>query len=70
MTNIKVSDQPVILNELLESLAQAAGGASQLIHTQRDPRWMFIREIIECTQGAILEQATFAARKVSVLKPL
>ncbi len=67
MKQINVSDQPMLLNQMVEALAQAAGGCSQLIHTQRDPRWMFIREMIECTQGAILEQATFAA-KISTVK--
>lgn len=69
MSNIQVSDQPALLNQMIEALGQAAGGASQLIHSQRDPRWIFIREMIECTQGAVLEQASFAARKISVIKP-
>ncbi len=70
MKQIQISDQPTILNEMVQALAQASGGASQLIHSQRDPRWIFIREIIECTQGAILEQASFAAKKVSLIRPV
>lgn len=68
MKEINVSDQPMLLNQMIEALSQAAGGASQLIHSQRDPRWIFIRELIECTQGAVLEQATFAAQKISRVK--
>lgn len=68
MRQINVSDQPLLLNQMIEALSQAAGGASQLIHTQRDPRWIFIREMIECTQGAVLEQATFAAKNITTVK--
>ena len=69
MPEINVSSQPKMLDDILESLRQAGGGASQLCHSQRDPRWLFIREIIECTQGLILEQATFAASKVTAVRP-
>ena len=69
MPEIKISDQPKLLDDCLEGLRQAAGGASQLAHSQRDPRWLFIRELIECTQGAVLEQATFAASKITTVRP-
>jgi hypothetical protein len=69
MPEIQVSDQPKLLEDILASLNQAVGGASQLAHSQRDPRWLFIREIVECTQGMVLEQATFAASKISLVRP-
>lgn len=68
MKELKVSDQPRLLNELVQALSQAAGGASQLIHQMQDPRWMMIREAIELTQEGVLEVATFAT-KLSIIKP-
>ena len=68
MKPLPVSAQPKLLNELIESLAQAAGGASQLVHHMRDPRWMGIRDIIELVQGGVLEVATVST-KISIIKP-
>lgn len=48
MTIIK--PQPVILRELLESLNQAIGGASQIIHHLQEPRFMHIRDALEKTR--------------------
>ena len=64
-----VTDQPILLNQLVESLGQAAGGASQLIHTIRDPRFIVIREAIELAKEGVLQLATFQARKVTYIKP-
>lgn len=66
---IDVSSQPVLLNQLVEALNQAAGGASQLIHTMSDPRWMIIRDSIELTKEGVLEIATFAASKITTIRP-
>jgi len=69
MTEINVSEQPRILNELIEGLRQASGGCSQLTHALGDPRWMMIRECVDLTQEGVLSLATFAASKVSTVKP-
>lgn len=37
----------VIMRELIESLSQAAGGAGQMVHQHRDPRWMSVRSNLE-----------------------
>lgn len=66
---IKVSEQPRLLKELVDGLAQAGGGASQLIHTLSDPRWMIIRDAVELSKEGIMEIASFEARKISVIKP-
>lgn len=69
MKNIAISDQPRILNELVESLGQAAGAAGQLIHTMSDPRWMVIRESLDLAKEGVLKVATFAASKVTAVRP-
>lgn len=67
--NIDISEQPVLLNQLVEALNQAAGGASQLIHAMQDPRWLMVRDMIELTKHGALDQATFAASKITAIKP-
>lgn len=47
-------DQVRILKELAESLSQAIGGCSQLVHQLRDPRFMQIREALELTQEGVM----------------
>lgn len=69
MDKVNVSSQPLLLNQLIEALNQAAGGASQLIHGMQDPRWMVIRDSVELTKEGVLEIATFAAQKISTIKP-
>lgn len=64
MTDIKISEQPRILNELAQALGQAIGGASQLIHLRYDPRWMIIREALELAKEGIMAKASFDAAKV------
>lgn len=69
MNNIKISEQPKLLNDLVESLRQAAGGASQLVHMMGDPRWMMIREAIELTQEGVLGIMTIETKKIGLIKP-
>ena len=69
MSQIDVSSQPVLLNQLIESLNQSIGGCGQLVHAMQDPRWMLIRDMLELTKCAALEQATFAASKITAVKP-
>lgn len=69
MKEIKISDQPRLLNELVEAISQAAGASGQLIHTMNDPRWMVIREALDLTKEGVLKLATFAASKVTAVRP-
>lgn len=57
---------PQLLNELVESITQAAGACSQLIHVHQDPRWMTIREMLDLFKEGIVGAATFQASKVSI----
>ena len=71
MKDIKVSDQPRMLNELAEALGQASGGCSQLIHQMNgDPRWMILRQAIDLSREGIMQLATFHASKITPVKPL
>lgn len=49
-----VYDQPRLLKDLLDSIKQASGGSSQLIHQLQDPRWMIIRQSLELCQEGIM----------------
>lgn len=42
-----------LLTDILDGLTQANGGASQLMHSLRDPRWMMLREQIDRTKTVI-----------------
>lgn len=66
MTKNNVSKQPALLNDLIESLGQAEGATSQLIHSLQDPRWMYIREAVELAREGVISLATFQATLTSV----
>jgi hypothetical protein len=68
LSEVKISDQAVLLKDLIGSLNQAEGACSQLIHHHSDPRWMFLREAIHVTTQGCLKVATFEARKSVFLK--
>lgn len=69
MTDIKASEQPKILNSMIEALAQASGGCAQMTHHRGDPRWIAMRQTIELVRDACISQATFQASKVTAVKP-
>lgn len=48
-----VRNKSTLLTDILDGLTQANGGASQLMHSLRDPRWMMLREQIEQTKTVI-----------------
>lgn len=56
---------PLLLNELVDSVSQASGACSQLIHAQQEPRWMTVREMLDLFKEGIIEKATFQATRVS-----
>lgn len=58
-----IENQPKLLKELSDSLSQAEGSASQLIHSMQDPRWIFIREALDLTKEGVMKLATFEASK-------
>lgn len=49
--------EAVLLNELMESLTQSAGGAWQLAHSRHDPRWLVIRDILEMVRSQVADIA-------------
>jgi hypothetical protein len=50
----KERTQPEMLKEMVESLSQAEGAASQLIHMLQDPRFMVIRESLQLAKEGVL----------------
>lgn len=66
---INISEQPRLLSELVDSLAQASGGASQLIHSLGDPRWIMIREAVDLLKEGVMSIASFEAKKITLIKP-
>lgn len=70
MGDIKILEQPKILNTMIESLAQAAGGCSQLIHHNQDPRFLILRTAIDEMRDWCVSHATFQARKITNIRPV
>lgn len=66
---LEIRDQSALLRELIESLKQAEGACSQLIHQLQDPRFVFMRDAINVTTSGCLKLATFEARKQVFVKP-
>jgi hypothetical protein len=69
-----VKPQTVIIREMLESLNQAIGGASQLIHHLQEPRLMHVRQALEITRDACAELAPkglrFKPREKKIIVPM
>lgn len=63
---IAVSEQPKILNDMLEGLGQAIGACSQLIHFLQDPRFILLRDFLDLAHEGITEQATLYAGSLTV----
>lgn len=63
------AEQPKVLNTLIESLAQAAGGASQLVHHHQDPRFVILRTAIDEARDMCIHIATINASKITRVKP-
>jgi len=61
---------PVLLNGIIEGLTQATGACSQLIHAHQDPRFMMLRETLESARDICKQQATFAATKITRIRPI
>lgn len=69
MTEITQSEQPKILNTMIESLAQASGGCSQLVHARQDPRFINMRWMVDRARDACIQVAQFEAGKITMRKP-
>jgi len=70
MTNLSskadgARNQIQLLKDLAESLNQAIGGATQLAHAHRDPRFLMIRQSLELMQEGIMEVTKFNTRVVT-----
>ena len=70
MTNLSIQadgarDQIRMLKELSESLNQAIGGATQLAHAIRNPRFIMVRQALELMQEGIMEHTKFQTRVVT-----
>ncbi len=48
---------PVLLNEFISGLNEAASAAGVMIHHHQDLRWNFIRKILEETKDATVKLA-------------
>jgi hypothetical protein len=68
MKDVKLRDQPAILNSMIEALGQASGGCSQLLHHKKDPRWLIMRNGIDLARDAAINMATFQAQKITAIK--
>lgn len=68
MKKDSISNQPILLKDISESLSQAIGGASQLTHAMQDPRWLVIRQSLELMQEGVMTLATFEAKKVTMVR--
>lgn len=64
-----VADQPKALNDLMASLNQAEGAASQILHMHQDPRWFMIRDALALAKEGVGKVATVATKLTSV-KPV
>lgn len=47
-----------VIREMIDGLTQAAGGAGQMIHHHRDPRWIDAEKIIEEIKKGVIHLAT------------
>lgn len=65
---LKLTQDPTLLKDLMESLGQAEGGCSQMVHTMNDPRWIILREAINETKCLCLRLAEVYARGIRVAK--
>ena len=54
-----------MIGDLLESLKQASGACSQMVHDHSDPRWMMLREMIEAASHACASTAAIPTRAPS-----
>lgn len=59
---------PQLLNELIESLGQASGAASQIIHQHQDPRWITVREALDLAKEGCMGLAVMSATKTIAIK--
>lgn len=70
MKKNKSSPQPLLLKELVESLSQAEGACSQLIHQMNgDARWMIIRDAVHLSRQGVLLVAEAEIRRAPVTQP-
>ena len=50
------------LKEASDSLRQAIGGANQLAHAQRNPKFLLIRDSLDLTMEAVMAMTQFRTR--------
>lgn len=64
-----IANQPKLLNDLIEGLAQSAGAASQILHAHRDPRWFVIRDALELAKEGVGLLAVAEAKRYTAVRP-
>lgn len=61
-----MTDEPrpaLLMSDMIQSLTQASGACSQLIHSLPSPNFIFIREMVEGAKMATTTMATFEAKR-------
>lgn len=66
---MSIAEQPRLLNQLIESLGQASGAASQILHMHQDPRWMMIRDALDLAKEGTMSIATTAVKQITAVRP-
>lgn len=55
-----------IMIELVESLTQAIGGASQIVHHHRDPRFIPVTDALRAVKDAVIETVIVPSKTVVI----
>ena len=59
---------PVLLNEFIAGLNEAAAAAGAMIHAHHDLRWEFVRRILEETKDATVKVAVNPLTRPTITK--
>lgn len=63
-----LNDGPKLLQDLVESLGQAEGACSQLIHHLQHPGFIVVRQLVTITKENTLKTATANIMKMGLIK--
>lgn len=69
MTEPNISDSPRLMIELVESIQQASGACSQLLHHLQNPGFIPMREALDLTKEGVAKVARFQSAALLVGAP-